>query len=67
MAPERVAWLAARVHAVLAEPSLAERLAGLGVGVPEPTGPEATGRFIAAEIAMFRAVAEGAGLRLERP
>jgi tripartite-type tricarboxylate transporter receptor subunit TctC len=67
MAADRVAWLAERVHAVLAEPALAQRLAGLGVGVPAPTGPEATARFIAAEVHKFRAVAEGAGLVLERP
>jgi len=65
--PERVAHLARAVHAALAEPALAARLAGLGVDVPAPTGPEATRSFIAAEIAKFRAVAEAAGLRLERP
>jgi tripartite-type tricarboxylate transporter receptor subunit TctC len=65
--PERVATLAQGVHAVLAEPGLAQRLAGLGVGVPEPMGPAATARFIAAEVQKFRAIAEGAGLRLERP
>jgi len=64
---ERVAALARAVHAALAEPALAARLAGLGVEVPAPTGPAATQAFIAAEIAKFRAVADAAGLRLERP
>jgi tripartite-type tricarboxylate transporter receptor subunit TctC len=65
--PERVATLARAVHSVLAEPALGQRLAGLGVGVPEPMGPAATSGFIAAEVQKFRAIAEGAGLRLERP
>jgi tripartite-type tricarboxylate transporter receptor subunit TctC len=65
--PERVATLARGIHAALAEPALAQRLAGLGVGVPEPMGPAATAQFIAAEVRKFRAIAEGAGLRLERP
>jgi tripartite-type tricarboxylate transporter receptor subunit TctC len=65
--PARLEWLARATHAALAEPALAQRLATLGVGVPEPTGPEATARFIAAEVEKFRAIAEGAGLRLERP
>ncbi len=65
--PERVALLARAVHAALAEPALAARLAGLGVDVPEPTGPAATLAFIAAEIEKFRAVAQAAGLRMERP
>ena len=65
--PARVALLAQAAHQALAEPALATRLEGLGVAVPEPTGPAATGAFIAAEIAKFRAVAETAGLRLERP
>ncbi|MBX9749139.1 MAG: tripartite tricarboxylate transporter substrate binding protein [Roseococcus sp.] len=65
--PERVAALAQGVHAALAEPALAQRLAGLGVGVPEPMGPAATAQFITAEVRKFRAIAEGAGLRLERP
>ena len=65
--PARVAALAQAVHAALAEPALAARLAGLGVEVPPPTGPAATQAFIAAEIAKFRAVADAAGLRLERP
>ncbi|MBS7809948.1 Bug family tripartite tricarboxylate transporter substrate binding protein [Roseococcus pinisoli] len=65
--PARIATLAAAVQDCLAEPALAERLAGLGVAVPPPTGPEATSRFIAAEVAKFRGIAEGAGLRLERP
>lgn len=64
--PERLAVLARSVHAALAEPALAARLTGLGVGVPEPTGPEATARFIAAEVGKFHAIAAGAGLRLER-
>jgi len=64
---DRVAALARAVHAALAEPALAARLAGLGVEVPAPTGPAATQAFIAAEIAKFRAVADAAGLRLERP
>lgn len=64
---ERVEALARSVHAVLGEPGLAQRLAGLGVGVPEPMGPAATAAFIGAEVRKFRAVAEGAGLRLERP
>jgi tripartite-type tricarboxylate transporter receptor subunit TctC len=62
-----VAALAQAVHAALAEPALAARLARLGVEVPVPTGPAATQAFIAAEIAKFRAVADAAGLRLERP
>lgn len=65
--PERIAVLDEAVQACLAEPALAERLAGLGVAVPPPTGPEATARFIRAEVRKFRAIAEGAGLRLERP
>jgi tripartite-type tricarboxylate transporter receptor subunit TctC len=65
--PDRVAALAQAVHAALAEPALAARLARLGVEVPVPTGPAATQAFIAAEIAKFRAVADAAGLRLERP
>lgn len=65
--PERVAALARAIHAALAEPALAQRLAGLGVGVPEPMGPAETAHFIAAEVTKFRAIAEGAGLRLERP
>ncbi len=65
--PERVAALSSAVHAALAEPGLAQRLAGLGVGVPEPTGPAETAAFISREVAKFRAIAEGAGLRLERP
>lgn len=65
--PERVAALARAIHAALAEPALAQRLAGLGVGVPEPMGPNETARFIAGEVAKFRTIAEGAGLRLERP
>jgi tripartite-type tricarboxylate transporter receptor subunit TctC len=65
--PARLEWLARATHAALAEEGLARRLAALGVGVPTPTGPEATSRFIAAEVAKFRAIAEGAGLRLERP
>jgi tripartite-type tricarboxylate transporter receptor subunit TctC len=65
--PERVAALARAVHAALAEPPLAQRLGALGVGVPEPMGPTATARFIEEEVRKFRAIAEGAGLRLERP
>jgi hypothetical protein len=65
--PDRVAALAQAVHAALAQPALAARLAALGVEVPPPTGPAATQAFIAAEIAKFRAVADAAGLRLERP
>ncbi|WP_424810381.1 Bug family tripartite tricarboxylate transporter substrate binding protein [Roseococcus sp. YIM B11640] len=65
--PERIVTLANAVQACLAEPALAQRLAGLGVAVPPPTGPQATARFIAAEVAKFRGIAEGAGLRLERP
>lgn len=65
--PERVAMMAGAVHGVLAEAGLAQRLAGLGVGVPEPMGPAATAQFIAAEVLKFRNIAEGAGLRLERP
>jgi len=65
--PERLAGLSRAVHEALAEPALAQRLAGLGVGVPEPTGPAQTAEFIAAEVGKFRAIAEGAGLRLERP
>jgi len=64
---ERVATLARAVHSVLAEPPLAQRLAGLGVGVPDPMGPASTASFIAAEVQKFRTIAEGAGLRLERP
>ena len=64
---ERLAELSRAVHAALAEPALAQRLAGLGVGVPEPTGPSQTAEFIATEVRKFRAIAEGAGLRLERP
>lgn len=66
-AKEVLASLAERIHAVLTEQGLAQRLAGLGVGVPEPMGPEATSAFIASEIDKFRAIAEGASLRLERP
>jgi len=66
-APERVAILARAVQSVLAEPALTQRLAGLGVGVPEAMGPAATAAFIGAEVKKFRAIAEGAGLRLERP
>jgi tripartite-type tricarboxylate transporter receptor subunit TctC len=65
--PARLEWLARATYAALAEEGLAQRLAALGVGVPAPTGPDATGRFIAAEVQKFRAIAEGAGLRLERP
>lgn len=65
--PGRVAALAAAVHQALAEPSLSTRLAGLGVAVPDPTSPAATRSFIASEIAKFSAVAQAAGLRLERP
>ena len=64
---EVLASLAARVHSVLAEQNLAQRLAGLGVDVPAPMGPEATEAFIAAEIQKFRSIAEAASLRLERP
>ena len=64
--PERVAMLARGVHMALAEPALAQRLASLGVGVPDAMGPAATAQFIAAEVRKFRAIAEGAGLRLER-
>jgi len=65
--PERVVALSSAIHAALAEPGLAQRLAGLGVGVPEPTGPAETAAFLSREVAKFRAIAEGAGLRLERP
>jgi len=63
----RVAHVAGAAQRALREPDLARRLAAIGVEVPEPTGPEATAAFIGAEIAKFRAVAEGAGIRLERP
>ena len=63
----RVAALAAAVQGALADPAVQQRLAVLGVEVPAPTGPEATARFIAAEVAKFRAIAEAANLRLERP
>ena len=65
--PERLAALSRAVQAALAEPTLAQRVAGLGVGVPEPKGPAETAGFIAAEVQKFRAIAEGAELRLERP
>ena len=64
---ERVVTLAAQVQSVLAETGLAQRLAGLGVAVPEPMGPEMTAAFIAGEVQKFRSIAEGAGLKLERP
>lgn len=63
----RLDALAASLHATLAEADLVARLAGLGVAVPPPTGPAETARFIAAEIAKFRAIAQAAGVRLERP
>jgi len=65
-ASERVR-LAAAIQRALAEPTVAARLSELGVAVPEPTGPEETARFMAAEVQKFRAIADGAGLRLERP
>ena len=63
----RLDALASSLQATLGEPDLVARLAQIGVAVPPPTGPAATARFIAADIAKFRAVAEAAGVKLERP
>lgn len=65
-AAERTRLAAAAQHA-LSEPAVAARLSELGVMAPEPIGPEATAGFIDAEVAKFRAIAAGAGLRLQRP
>lgn len=65
--PARVARIAEAAQRALVDPELRRRLAGIGVEVPAPTGPEGTGAFIATEIAKFRAVASAAGIVLERP
>jgi tripartite-type tricarboxylate transporter receptor subunit TctC len=65
--PGRVTLVAESAQRALRDAELRRRLAGIGVEVPAPTGPEATGAFLAAEIAKFRAVAASSGIVLERP
>jgi tripartite-type tricarboxylate transporter receptor subunit TctC len=63
--PEAViARVNADAVAILRDPAVAARMTGLG-GFPDPGTPEEYGRFIAAEIAKWREVAQAARVRLD--
>jgi len=60
----RIEQVGAAVRAALATEALRTRLAAVGTTAIADASPEATARFLAAEIAAFRAVAEAAGISL---
>jgi tripartite-type tricarboxylate transporter receptor subunit TctC len=50
----------------LAEPDVRRRLVGAGIDPAEPSTPESTRAFVAAELEKFRAIVRETGLRLGR-
>ncbi len=62
--PEIVRKINADVVAILREPAIVERIAGLGM-IADPGTPAAYGAFVAAEVAKWREVARIANVRLD--
>jgi tripartite-type tricarboxylate transporter receptor subunit TctC len=50
----------------LADPELRRRLAAAGIDPAEPSSPESTRAFVAAEVEKFRSIVRETGLRLGR-
>jgi tripartite-type tricarboxylate transporter receptor subunit TctC len=64
--PALLARLNETVNAALAEPALRERMAAAGVDAAQPSTPEETRAFVAAELAKFRAIVRDANIQLGR-
>jgi tripartite-type tricarboxylate transporter receptor subunit TctC len=64
--PALLARLNETLNAALAEPALRDRMAAAGVDAAQPSTPEETRAFVAAELAKFRAIVRDANIQLGR-